>query len=146
MECHHGLYAFAENIEREVFAGRVDGVTLQPKAHKYGLYSQHTLKVGYDGDAAAATYRQRTAAEGFFKGGFGRLVGRQRYGADVAFAAVERRCLHVDAIGGYSGNVVCEETRYFLMFLMRHESRGYFGKSFGGYDGLGEGPVIWREN
>ena len=52
VESHDGLYALAEQVEREVLVGRMNGIALQAEAHQNGLYAQHALEVADDGDAA----------------------------------------------------------------------------------------------
>ena len=49
VELHYRFDTFAEDVEAEVFVGRVDGVALQTKAHQHRLYAQYPLKVADDG-------------------------------------------------------------------------------------------------
>ena len=45
MEFYHSFNSFAEYIQREVFIGRMDGVTFQTEAHENGFYTEYLFKI-----------------------------------------------------------------------------------------------------
>ena len=132
VEAHNGGNALAEDVEAEVFVGRMDSVALKAEAHQHRLDTQHPLKVADDGDAPAATYRQRTLAKGLGEAFFSGFVGRQRDGADIAFSAVHRGHFDAHTIRRDAVDVVGEELLDFSVLLMRHETTTHFGIGFGG--------------
>ena len=90
MKLYHGLYSFAENVERKVFVGRVDGITFQSESHQYGLDAQNPFKVADNGDASPTAYSKRFLTERLGESFFGCVGGRRGDGTYIALSAGRR--------------------------------------------------------
>ena len=106
MEFNYRLDAFAQDVERHVLVGRVDGVALQPESHQYRLDAQYLFEGRDDGDATAAAHGQRLPSECFLESFLGSLIGGEGDGADVALSAVYGRYLYLYRSGGNTLDVV----------------------------------------
>ena len=106
MEFDYRFDAFAQDIERYVLVGRMDGVALQSESHQYRLDTQHLFEGRDDGNASAAAHGQRLSSERFLKSFLGSLIGGQCDGADIALSAVHGRYLYLYRSGGNALDVV----------------------------------------
>lgn len=106
MEFYNRLDAFAQNVERHVLIGRVDGVAFQSESHQHRLDAQYLLKGRDDGDASATAHGQRLPSECFLESLLGSLIGGEGDGADVALPAVHGRYLYLYRSGSNALDVV----------------------------------------
>ena len=77
VEIRNGFNAFVVIEQAVMLIGRVDVVTVQPKAHQDRFYPQNRLKQGHDGNTTPSPLRNRRFAKCLFhRLGCGLVFGR----------------------------------------------------------------------
>ena len=137
MELNHRFNTFPQDVQRDVFVGRMDGVGLQAESHQYGFYSQYLFKGRDDRNTAAAAHCQRFLSECFGEAFLRRLICREGDGAYVSLSAMHGSDLYLYGVGGYAHDVIGKQMRDLMVVLMRNQPARYFGVCFGRQYGLG---------